>query len=628
MPGKFIPDWLYVERRLRELKVRFTPIQQIVTELEQLRYFEDKPDLGGDEALQGFKIHVGLFSELVENVKAALTSTTPKVRLKNHRASQEGQVNASKREKFWNEYLEWASNPTPYLGEVVDAQTGLTYGIWKIGKTKWDDELKKKKGEGEKDYLERARALKKKWGPPIANITVHPNGFYYEIGVGGRLSECFEETYKPMLDVYNQYGSKYLATSDGKTYNETEDVDGEAVPMLQGIPNETVRPMPDGFDATTTVLITEYWNPYVYQVYINNTMVHQEKDPSVLYILVPGRTSSSKDPSKYSVSIGEILRHNEPVLNRMFTRLAEATDLTVRKRNTIEFDAGYTPPMAQGPNGNMVPKTYQFKADAADALPEGARVVDPFAGVDKVFGALPVLELFMQIMARHSVNPIFKGIPAGASGSGYRDNSLYQMARSQFEYLVISLRYAGRIAVEFMEWLLVNKIKQEIWVGEQCLTPEDIKDWPCTIEFIVDPALPQNDIAEGTYLDRMHSQGHVTRKRVQEQGLGIEQPEEEQYARDLEDLFEMSKPMVWQDVLSFVYGGSQVTNQDGQGLVKSDGQSPLTSQGRGPGGAAQLFSQKGDGAGRGMGRELGGYSTQGRERQQPGSTPAVGLPPA
>lgn len=625
--AKFIPDYLYVSRRLMELKLRFTPIQTIVGELEALRYFENKPSLTDDESLQGYNIHVGLFSELVENVKAALTSNKPKARWKNHRHSEEGKKNASKRAKFWNAYIEWASNPVPYLSEIVDAQSGLTYGIWKIGKSKWDAELKQRKGEDDTEYLDRARGLKRKSGPPIANVTVHPNAFYYEIGPGQKLSETFEESYKPMMDVYNQYGSKYVATSDGKVF-EDSDVDGEQIQSTSGIPNEITRPMPDGFDASTTILVTEYWNPDVYQVYINGSLVHQEVNPSVMYILVPGRTSSSKDPSKYAVSIGEILRHNEPVLDRMLSRLAEATDLIVRKRNTIEFDAGYTPPMEQTKDGNMVPKTYHFRADGADSLPEGARVVDPFAGVDKVFSALPVVELFMQVMARHSINPIFKGIPAGASGSGYRDNSLYQMARSQFNYLTIALQFAGVQAMEFYEWLLVNKIKQEIWVGELSLTPEDIKDWPCTIEFIVEPELPQNNIAQGTYLDRMHSQGHVTRERVQLEGLGIEHPEEEQFQRDLEDLFEMSKPMVFQDVLQFVFGGSPVQNQDGQGLVQKDGSTPLTSPGRGPGGMQQVMSQKSDGGGRGLGRELGGYATQGRERQQPGSTPQVGIPGA
>ena len=38
-----------------------------------------------------------------------------------------------------------------------------------------------------------------------------------------------------------------------------------------------------------------------------------------------GRTSSSKDPDKLGVSVAEIMRHNEPTLDRTLTRVAEAS---------------------------------------------------------------------------------------------------------------------------------------------------------------------------------------------------------------------------------------------------------------------------------------------------------------
>ena len=116
------------------------------------------------------------------------------------------------------------------------------------------------------------------------------------------------------------------------------------------------------------------------------------------------------------------------------------------------------------------------------------------------------------------------------------------MARSQFQYIIDS--YAGCIRgfIDWMEQEIVNRVDQEVWVEDTSLRPSDIRDWPCAIEVNIEPLLPQNIIAEGQFYDRMHAQGHIPRRLVQEKGLREEQPERLSRERMLEDMQEMLKP--------------------------------------------------------------------------------------
>lgn len=320
------------------------------------------------------------------------------------------------------------------------------------------------------------------------------------------------------------------------------------------------------------------------------------------------------------ISVAEGFRHNEPLINRALTRMGEAVELLVRKRLTLEVPEDFQPETVIGEDNNPVPRTYEFKPEKSTALPPGSKVVDPFAGVENVFGAMPWIQLLMQIMGQHGVSPIFKGEPPGAGGSGYRDNSLYMMAKSQFEYLIEAY---GDCLVSLIDWLegqLVTRVRQEIWVGDVSLLPKDVKEWPATIEVNIDPLLPQNLIAEGQFYDRMHTQGHITRRTFLEKGLRMDQPEDEIRNRMRQDLQELMKPILYQDVLQTV----GVLPPPQPGLVGPDGQ-PIQSQGANGGGG--LLGGGGNGAQAGIVEALqsmGGRTRQGQPRQPPeesGSTP-------
>jgi len=626
-------DPTYVHRLLGELQDELRGLHTKMNEVELLRNYEDIIQLPKGEKTSGLEVRIGAASELIENVKASLTSNEPNVVLKALRSGNPAQENTSKREAFWTQFLKWIGKPVAVKAELVDAQAGLGIGILKAAYYPWPKEERKRlKGENDKDFRDRVKALKRKWGPPFRVFTIHPLTFYFRLGPGNQIVESIEHSWKSKREVYPAFGldtDKQLETFPDTLNQEI----AEAVAATPGQPDQTIRPLAAGLSEATMVLVTEYRRERlpnskgVYQVYVNGRLVYQEVgDPSVQYFMCLGRTTSSKDPDKIGISVAESFRHNEPLINRALTRMGEAVELLVRKRLTLEVPEGFTPETEivnkPGEDNQPQPRTYTFSAEKATALPAGSKVIDPFANVADVFGAMPFIQILMQIMGQHGVSPIFKGEPPSAAGSGFRDNSLFMMAKSQFQYLVDS--YSGCL-VSLIDWLegqLVTRARQEIWVDDMSLTPKDITEWPATIMVDIDPLLPQNLIAEGQFYDRMHTQGHITRRTFLELGLRMDQPEDEIKARMLQDIQELMKPSLLEDVLQTV----GVLPSPQPQLVGPDGR-PVQSQNGGSDGRGIPPASEGSRAAIiEMLQSMGGRTRQGQPRQPPeisGSTPGL-----
>lgn len=605
------PDATHVYRLLNQLKVRSDGLQRVVAEIEALKYQEDNVVLQPGESVSGTQVHVGLTAELIENIKSAILTSPPVVRVKGYRTGSEAEANQSTRELFHTELLNWFNHPTPNLYEFVDAVC-VCYGVLKVGKFPWPtEERKQKRGEKAGDYLKRMVPYKQLWGPPFRIVSPHPLTMFFEPQAGGRIEECIEHSYKPKAAVYAQYN----------IHDDTE-LTSRVMAVMPGQPDSLVRPMPRTVDTSTMVLVTEYYNPEWYQLYINGGLVYEKETPDICYFLCPGRTSSSRDPDKWAISIAENLRKNEPIINKELTRLHEAGELIVNKRLTLEMPMGSTPEMVPDDEGNIGPKIYRFKADATEALPEGSRVVDPFAGVENIYNNLPWLQLLMGITAQHGANPIFRGMPPGSSGSGYRDNSLYSMAKSQFLYLVDNIQYTLAEVLRWIEWCLCEHVKQEIYLEDLRLRPSDVKDWPAKITVTMKPSLPQNFIAEGEFGARMNATGMITKNRNREQFLGIEQPEEEEYAIMKEQLQDLLKPMLYRDVIMTVFGmdmmpgGEEETGPD-------NGVAPSLRRSSNLAGVGANGAMANAPIGRDGGRQMGGFATGGQPKRPeipPGGT--------
>lgn len=598
-------DWAYVNRLREEMQRELEGFHKRINEIEELRYLEEKIPLASQEKQSGVEVRIGLTAELIENVKSSLTTNPPKVTIKPLRDSDTARKNSSKREAFWNQFLLWINTLVPTLIELADGQGGLGIGILKASGFSWPKEERKRRKNGKEftetplEHTNRIRGLKRKWGPPFRAITIHPLTFYFRLGAGGRIAEAVEHSWKPRRQVLKDYNQPIDA------FNVTV----EQLAATTGQPTETIRSLPYGTSTETLALVTEYWSPDLYQVYINGNLVHEEEgDPGVSYFIAVGRSTSSKDPDKFGFSVAEILRHNEPIINATLTRMAEAANLLVRKRLVMQTPEGFVPEQIADDSGALVDKVYELKGDVIEVLPEQVEVKDPYEGVENIYAAMPFIELMLRITGQHGVAPIFKGMPPGAQGSGYRDVSLYMMAKSQFSYLMQS--YSNCLS-QFISWLedQVVKDEREIFVGDVSLRPSDIKDWPAIVTVNIDPLLPQNIIPMGQFYDRMWAEGHIPSRLVVEKGMKEEQPQELRRERDLEDLKRMMQPILFRHVLQVVGMLPTIPMGGGEG-----GEVEAVTGERGPGGAQQMLEAPGKGE---SAQAQGGLARGGQPRQPP-----------
>lgn len=156
-------------------------------------------------------------------------------------------------------------------------------------------------------------------------------------------------------------------------------------------------------------------------------------------------------------------------------------------------------------------------------------------------------------------------------------------------------------------------------MDEYSLQPKDIRSFPADLKVEVKPMLPQALISEGQFWDRMWVQGHVTRRTVLEKGMHKDQPEQEMWDRELENLQGMLRPLLYEDVLRTVGALPPVQPQ----LVGPDGKPIKSLTEKGPGGVQALMAGNGDQGE--AGQAMGGYTRMGVERQPPEEAGA--LPP-
>ncbi|KKL80649.1 hypothetical protein LCGC14_2002650 [marine sediment metagenome] len=89
-------DPTYVFRLLAELQQELEGLHRKMNEVDLLRHYEDDIQLPTGERTSGLEVRIGATSELVENVKASLTSNEPNVVIKALRDGDPAQENTSK----------------------------------------------------------------------------------------------------------------------------------------------------------------------------------------------------------------------------------------------------------------------------------------------------------------------------------------------------------------------------------------------------------------------------------------------------------------------------------------------------------------------------------------------------
>ncbi len=610
-----IPDAAYVSSFLQRKQQELQGLHTKMAEMEALRYGEDKIALRTGERPSGIQVRSLMAADMIESVKAVILAKMPRAHFEAIRTGDKAKTISNNREGWWNARLD---HMAPVLYELVDGVVGLGFASLKGVYSSWstkerarlDDEPNTKAGD--RKYNRRLRGLKQRWGTPYEALTPHPMTLYWERGPGNRIVEMVEHAWKPKASIYTFYGlgSDADVAKKNQGNRHLDDAIGQIktggdrgaelyaqrlASLGGGQPEALVRNLPSGMDTTSMCLVTEYWNPGVYQVYVDRQLIYEEADnPRAAFFPAIGRSSISPDPDKVGLSVAEALRFNEPIINRELTRMGEAVELLVRQRRALKVPENTPQEMVLGADNNPTPRTYNFNEGEVEQLPQGADVVNVFEGAENAFAAMPYLQLLIQLVTQHGVAPIFKGTPPGAAGSGYRDNSLYLMAQAQFKYLIDSVQ---RCLVDYIEWQEqeIVRLGEDVWEAGLRLRPQDIEDYPVKYEVKMDPALPQNLIANAQLYMDAHGRGFGTEDWVYEKGFQEEQPESLIRGRILETAQKALTQVMVEDAMrrTGILPPTPPAGEEelaGSGLVDSAG-NPLSSRNqRGPGGAQQVVS--------------------------------------
>lgn len=592
----------YVFQLVDRLRVQLHGRHEKFKATEALRFYEDKIALATEERPTGIEIHLGLLADQCESIKAAILANAARVKFKPHRKGDAADKNSSEREEFWSAYL--AANQQA-LSEFVDSVVSLGYGVLKGAYSPWPVAPRRRPSkETAQDYLDRMKALKKQWGLPLVMLAEHPLTFFEVMGRGNKPVEAIQLSWKPRTEVYAAYGIA-----------DEKELQARGAAAVSGYPDPSIQSLPAGIDTMFYCCTIEYWSKDWYQCYVDNALVFEEQNPGVCYFPAVGRSTISRDPDKIGIGVADHLRVNEPTLNRAYTRIFEGIELSVHKRLTVTLDASSPADAYLGADNQ--PRKYTYKTGEMEALPLGAKPIDLFAGVENVYGAMPAIESLLGLLGEQGVSPLLrKGVPPGAAGSGYRDNSLYLMAKAQFVYIVNAIQRAIADYIRWGEDQIQNRVQQPVYVDDMELAPSDIENWPCTIEVMLDPQLPQNRIAEGQFGADMEGKGYIDMRMMREDYLGIEQPDEIDRRRRLDMAKKLLEPMIVQEAVrrSGIPGFLNPPQQQASGLVGPNGE-PISSAPPapgGPGGVQQLMAGQNGGQGQltPPGAERAGQQTQ------------------
>jgi hypothetical protein len=618
MPDSFKPTPEYVTKLLNDLRQDLRGLHERIDEVEKTRYLEDTIELPDDERKSGIEIRIGASAELIDNVFGAVTANPPRVRIEAQTSKDKAPENEAKREDFWNRFID---RNRFAISRFIDSTLANGVGFLKAARidypSKPRERLRKSNNtyaESEQEHVDRVTGLKRIWGPPIGLIDVHPLSAYHRMGIEHIVTEVVEHSWKSKPDVYRNYGIESASALrkmqlEGSSLLRPEVQEtARHLRVQSGFPEQEIRPLPYSVDTSTRCLVTEYWSPDYHQIYVERRLIYEEENPHVKYFIGLGKVTSSPDPDKLAFGVAEIMRHNEPVVNRALTRIFEANEL-VGRRPAVEIPEGAPPEMETTAEGQSVARTYRFRTDIGVSLPPGAKVTDPFANVQHVYSSMPAIQLLLTVMAQHGTSPLFKGVPVASDSSGYRENSLYLMARSQLQDLIYGITLTLSDLIKWCEQEIVD-LGETVYIDELSLSPSDIAHWPAKVSVKIEPMLPQNMIAEGTFWDRMWASRHVSRRIVRERGFNEQDPAALEWEVFLEDLRESLKPQLRLDILGFVLGSPGIGAMQGTELARNGGS---------PGDNQTL--REGTGS---MGREAGGYARAGQSREppfEPGSFP-------
>ena len=419
------------------------------------------------------------------------------------------QINSTLREHFFEELFRFCGTRSPGLSTfhtLVDACVGDGGAVvkWVYNPDRWEPVFQA--GDDPDTTDEDYEKAKKKAGPPLSRIPVDVRT-WYPLWEGDRLIEVLERSERPFFPLLRRYGLHY-SERDGF---------GEGLgPPLGHDTDESLR-------YPSTVDFYEFWDD-TYVSYLCDTGHHKKMLKQfehglgrVPYFFAPGLMMNHWRGRKCGVGVGynkqSLCRFRSFLLSLMIQAVARVSAAPLTKTISIN-DAEDVEGRDESPD-----KDYPVPLGQMVPLREGERIdVVELPGIpDATKEMLAVTSKLIDELNSPRTNPNVGGDLAGA---GYAIQAVLTEGKTRPHPFISSLERMFEEETYFVSHVIVNKIKETVWVRRQInqgkpadpgmqwmgIGPDDL-DEAVGVRVTLDPEPATSKIVEERYVGELLDRG-------------------------------------------------------------------------------------------------------------------------
>lgn len=512
---------------LSSLKTHYEPRDRLIKEIRRLRFMERDvyiPPAYGDSVVQ---IRTPLMNDLIQRLAGALSVNLPQIKVppRPKGDASKNQRLSSKLEKWTQAFLseiEHQENDRIFY-RFLDFLCGDGHGILKLIHRSdfWDgypkpgiapEEMSNKELD---EYEDTVMNFKTGAPMPFSLKVIDPLCFFPFYSERG-LERVFEVSKRPKV---------YVA----KRFNLVANEQGELVTKIgRNYPVSSIQPL------TGEVEYIEEWDKDSVAFYVGGKMVDWKKHSygRVPFFHALGTQTSSREPDKEGLSVGHQLIHLIPALDALLTMKTNSAFLQAYPAFKRVRPVG-----APG----------RFDAEMEDGEDEGVEfepghIYDGQPGEDLLPIEVPPvgqdvnqsIETILGIISKVGVPSVLEGMHSPNRVSGYAYSEMLNVSRTKYTTIVRNAAFALEEMVKFLWWLIENRIgeevpiwgrdaeDQEVWL---IIGPTDVGNY-YNVKVIVEPLLPEDDIAQGQYASAMVQAGMWSKRYARETKMGIPNPED------------------------------------------------------------------------------------------------------
>ncbi len=514
--------------------------------VRDLRYMAKEVDIPDAYELTTIEVRLPIVNDQIERLVNNLVLNDFTISVPPPRPGPQAQARASRLEtalKALYKRLEQESGQNLFHNDV-DGAVEAGEGVLKLllRPDRWNMPVRDK-DESDEDYLGRTIEAKRGSKLPLVLRTTDRRT-YYPVKDEDGLAQVVEVSKRRVVDLQREFGKAEVTAALARSNLS-----------FVGAPIDEFSSWSVGRE----VNLIEYWDREWACYVITDGLAEghtrtggllkrfQHGYGRVPYFPAASSETSSTDPNKAALSSAFPIMYIVPFMNSLFTIWSNIIHLTGFPIVTRES------PLA-AIEGQTDEDSDEDPREELDIQPGKVLSGPPGTKFDILnFGPLStaltgMVEKVEDIIQSAMLPSSMQGIPPGTRTSGYAIQELAAAAKSKYQTAVKNLERQLSEVLAFALYLVDTKIRQPVelladlyderrgvnYRDYVTLEPSDIHGY-YNVEVKIQPRNPGDRIQEGTFLANMHAAGLIPKRLVVEEGLGIEQPDEIEDERLVEE---------------------------------------------------------------------------------------------